>query len=63
MESVISTEDEHAAIHPESRGALQPRNENWRRRARQARSDWIHIPLAGVVGIIDHGKGIIDHGK
>ena len=100
MESVIATEDGHAAIHPESRGALQPRSEDWRRRARQAflagnhaaigsrpsflrnealfnqligifvlqkalyaicceasnRSDWIHIPLAWVVGIIDHGK-------
>jgi hypothetical protein len=100
MESAIATEDEHAAIHPESRGAIQPRNEDWRRRARQSfladyraaiggcpsflrnealfnqligvfvleralyeichetanRSDWIHIPLAEVVGIIDHGK-------
>jgi maltose alpha-D-glucosyltransferase/alpha-amylase len=100
MESVIATEDEHAAIHPESRGALQPRSEEWRRRTRQAflagyragiggcpsflrnealfnqligvfvlektlyeicyetanRSGWVHIPLAGVLGIIDHAK-------
>jgi predicted trehalose synthase len=96
----IATEDEQAAIHPESRGALRPRNEEWLRRVRQAflagyratigscpsflhneilfnqligvtvlekalyevcyetanRSDWIPIPLAGVVEIIDHGK-------
>ncbi len=94
MESGIATENF------ESRGAIQPRNEDRRRRARQSflagyraaiggcplflrnealfnqligvfvleralyeichetanRSDWIHIPLAEVVGIIDHGK-------
>jgi len=91
---------EHDAIRPESRGALQLRSEDWRRRAEQVflagyraaigdcpsfprneasfsqsieisvlekalykicyeaanRPNWIHIPLAGIVEIICHGK-------